>query len=267
MRRPGFQRGFTLIEIVMVIVVMGVIAGMVAVFMKNPVDAYFASARRAALTDVADTTVRRLARDIHKALPNSIRTPSAQCIEFIPTRTGGRYRADESAAALSFSAADTSFNMLGSNSALPADQRIVAGDVIVVYNLGITGADAYNQDNTATVAATPTESGSPVETSITIASKLFPLASGGNRFHVVPGNEKIVAYVCQAGNLYRTASAVFSSSCPVTGAILARSLSSCSFDYSGSDLQRNALVRMVIQLTDSTETVSLQHEVHVNNTP
>ena len=42
----------------MVIVILGVIGGMVAVFMRGPIDAYFASARRAALTDVADTTVR-----------------------------------------------------------------------------------------------------------------------------------------------------------------------------------------------------------------
>ena len=35
------QRGFTLIELIMVIVIMGVIGGMVSVFMKSPIDAYF----------------------------------------------------------------------------------------------------------------------------------------------------------------------------------------------------------------------------------
>lgn len=267
------QRGFTLVEMVMVIVVMGVIGGIVAVFMKSPIDAYFDSARRAALTDVADTAVRRMARDIHKALPNSLRTPTTtpanQCIEFIPTKIGGRYRADLSGDILDFTAADTSFNMLASNSTLLADQRIADGDVIAVYNLGITGADAYNQDNTATVVGTPTVSLTPPETNIIISSKLFPLASASSRFHVIPANEKIVAYVCNAGNLHRTVSTAFAGygSCPFTGPILARNVSSCNFDYSGSDLQRNALIRMVIQLTDSAETVSLQHEVHVNNTP
>jgi MSHA biogenesis protein MshO len=225
-----------------------------------------------------------MARDIQKALPNSIRTPvttpANQCIEFIPTKTGGRYRAEELVAgdnkSLNFAAADSSFNMLGSNSALPADQRIAGGDVIVVYNLGITGANAYNQDNTATVGGTPTESLTPPETNIAIASSLnpangnmlFPLASASNRFQVVPASEKIVAYVCDgSGNLRRTASSTFSSNCPATGPILARNVSFCNFDYSGSDLQRNALIRMVLQLTDSAETVSLQHEVHVSNTP
>ena len=274
-RCASCQHGFTLVELVMVIVLLGVIGGMVSVFMKGPIDAYFASARRAALTDVADTTVRRMTRDIRMALPNSIRTPTTmpagQCIEFIPTKTSGRYRADVDAAGngdyLDFSAADSSFNMLGSWDALPTGQRIASGDVVVVYNLGIPGSDAYSEDNTATVVAAPTESGLLAETNIVITPKLFPLASGSNRFQVIAASEKVVAYVCSAGNLHRTTSATFSSSCPATGPILARNATACNFDYSGADLQRNALVRMVIQLTDNAETVSLQHEVHVSSTP
>jgi len=264
---PKRLLGFTLIETIIVIVITGIIGGMVAVFIKAPVDAYLDSGRRAALTDVADTAVRRMSRDIHKALPNSVRTPNTQCLEFIPTKTGGRYRADSTATGLDFSAADTSFNILGSNASLPADQQISSGDVIAVYNLGITGSDAYNQDNTSAVTAAPTESGSPLETTITIVSKLFPLASGSNRFHVIPQNEKIVAFVCSGGKLYRTASSTFSSACPTTGAILANNISSCNFVYNGSDLQRNALVQLTLKFTDSGETVSLYHEVHVNNTP
>jgi MSHA biogenesis protein MshO len=274
------QGGFTLIELVMVIAILGVVSSMVAVFMRGPIDAYFATARRAALTDQADTVFRRLERDLRKALPNSIRTPVTvpvnQCLEFIPTKTGGRYRADSTAAALSFDAAETSFNMLGRNSVLPADQRIAAGDFIAVYNLGpnVPGADAYNQDNTSQISALGTEfqNASPVgwETPITIASKLFPLASGSNRFHVIPSAEHVVSYVCSGNKLYRTVnSSNFSSSCPATGSVIATNLASCFFDSSGDDLSRNALVRIVLQLQDSknNEALQLQQEIHVNNTP
>ena len=54
------QRGFTLVELIMVIVIMGVVGGMVSVFMKGPIDAYISGGRRAALTDTADTAVRRM---------------------------------------------------------------------------------------------------------------------------------------------------------------------------------------------------------------
>lgn len=271
------QRGFTLIEMVMVIVILGAIGGMVAVFMRSPIDAYFSSARRAALTDTADTTVRRMARDIRKALPNSIRTPGNLCLEFIPTKTGGRYRAEAGDdTSLNFNAPDTTFNMLGRNNGpVPADQRIAIGDVIVVYNLGIPDSDAYHQDNTSAVTAAPTESAAPIETTITINSKQFPLASGSNRFHVVPAAEQVVGYVCADGRLRRYVRAlpyVAPDACPAAAdvaaaPILARNVAACLFDYGGSDLQRNALVRMVLQLTDSGESVTLQHEVHVNNTP
>src|SRR5450830_1167571 len=266
---PHHIQGFTLIEAIMVIVITGILGAMVAVFIKKPVDAYIDSARRAALTDVADTAVRRMSRDIHNALPNSIRTPNNQCIEFIPTKTGGRYRAETDSTGagdiLDFTAADSSFSMLGTNSTL-ADQAIAVGDVIAVYNLGPGINDAYVGNNTSTVTAV----GAAVlanETKISIVSKLFPLASGNNRFHVIPNAEKVVAFVCSGGNLYRTASNTFASACPTTGAILANNVSSCNFVYNGSDLQRNALVQLTVKFTSSGETVSLYHEVHVNNTP
>jgi len=270
MRHKTHQQGFTLVELVMVIVLMGVIGGMVAVFMKSPIDAYFASARRAALTDVADTAVRRMARDIRKALPNSILNPNIQCLEFIPTRTGGRYRADVNPTGngdiLDFTTLDGSFDMLGANSAL-TDQAIVAGDVVAVYNLGIPGSDAYAGDNTSTVSAVGAGTLAN-ETKITITPKQFPLASGSNRFHVIPNGESVVAYVCSGGNLRRTVRAFAGASCPATGTILASNVGSCTFVYNGSDLQRNALVQLSITFKDSSgETVSLYHEVHVNNTP
>ncbi len=288
MAHPTRQRGFTLIEMVMVITILGVVASMVAVFMKSPIDAYFASARRAGLTDVADTTMRRMARDIRKSLPNSLRTPGSQCVEFIPTKTGGRYRTQDVVASdgksLDFSATDTTFHMLGSNLALPVGQKIVANDLIVVYNLGIAGADAYANDNTAITSGPGTETAAPIETPIGLnPGKKFPLASGSNRFHVVPAAEQVVGYVCSGvgtnaagmgtGVLRRyvkTLPYAAPATCPAAAAtdpLVATKLSSCNFDYTGSDLQRNALIRMTLQITDSGETVSLQHEVHVNNTP
>lgn len=260
----------------MVIVLMGVIGGIMSVFMVAPINAYFDSGRRAALTDVADTTVRRIARDLQRALPNSVRS-NATCnsLEFIPTKTGGRYRAD-GANALVFNTPVNSFNMLGNFStfagtALPNDQLIAAGDLVVVYNLGIPGADAYAGNNTSPV----TSVGAVVagETPINITPRQFPLASSSNRFHVVPANEQIVTYVCNGNTLFRTTAAAMSAtaSCATTGSIIARNVNCAgtSFTFAPSDLQRNAIVTMVLSIQDdnATETVNLHHEVHVDNTP
>ena len=287
MRHTSTQRGFTLVELIMVIVIMGVIGGMVSVFMKSPIDAYVDSARRAALTDVADTAVRRMARDIRKALPNSLRQSIApavvntQCIEFIPTKSGGRYRAELNATGggdlLDFTLADTSFNMLGTNAG-PADQTIAPGDFIAIYNLGIPGADAYAADNTALVTGVAAAVAPIInETAITIDAKKFPLASGNNRFHVIPEAETMVSYVCNGGSLWRRASNVattaatnvVANSCSVAGAtLLANNVAACNFVYNGSDLQRNGLVQLGITFTDASgETVNLYHEVHVSNAP
>jgi hypothetical protein len=47
---------------------------------------------------------------------------------------------------------------------------------------------------------------------------------------------------------------------------MASKVSACKFDYD-LDLQRNALLSMTLSVTDSGETVGLQHEVHVSNQP
>ena len=91
-RRP---RGFTLVEMVIVIVITGIIGAMVAVFIRVPVQGYIDTTARAALADTADTAARRLTRDVRLALPNSVRvSANGQYLELLLTRTGGRYLSD-----------------------------------------------------------------------------------------------------------------------------------------------------------------------------
>ena len=46
---------------------------MVAVFISRPMQGIIDTTRRAGLADAADTALRRMSRDIHRALPNSVR--------------------------------------------------------------------------------------------------------------------------------------------------------------------------------------------------
>jgi MSHA biogenesis protein MshO len=272
------QAGFTLVELIMVIVILGVIGGTVAVFMKGPIDAYFDTARRAGIADVADTTVRRMARDLRKALPNSIRLSGSQCVEFIPTRLGGRYRAQDIVpvptdyTSLRFDAADDRFNMLGINTALPADQRVQLNDLVAVYNLGISGASAYAGDNTATVSGVAVSPANANETQISLSPSLqFPLESPTRRFHVIPFDEKVVSYRCSGTSLYRQSNYAYNATtacntplATTTPVIATQAI--CSFAYDNSDM-RNGLVKLSLTFSNAGESVSIYHEVHVNNTP
>ena len=165
--------------------------------------------------------------------------------------------------------------MLGLNSALPADQQIRASggvnDVIAVYNLGITGVDAYAGNNTAAITGVNVSPLVATETEIQMVGNVtkFPLTSGSNRFHVIPGDEKIVSYICSGGKLYRNANYAYSPSCPAPSATTTPVIAAeatCNFAYSAADI-RNALVQLSLTFSSLGESVSIYHEVHVNNTP
>lgn len=305
--RPGpcltKARGITLLELVVVITVLGIITIVAAVALRDPIRAYAEAKRRAELTDLADHALRRIARDVRLALPNSIRLTGAGPVymELLLTKTGGRYRAQPDASGagdpLDLTAADTSFDMLGPMSAL-AGQSAAAGDILVVQNLfadpAVTTSNAYTHGQAAycgttlspnciTAAISSSGAGSLAnETKIRFAARQFPLGSPGHRFQIVSGP---VTYACTpgpvdaqghgTGTLVRLSGYTVALAQPAgvypgapVAALLAENVTACSITYEKPILAQSwALVSMQLALTRGFETITLYHEIHVSNLP
>lgn len=261
-------RGVTLVELVVVIAITAIIGAVVAIFIRRPVEGYIDAARRAALTDQADTALRRMTRDLRQALPNSVRV-SAQFLEYIETTGGGRYRAETGTNGsgnniLDFTQSDLNgFDVLGP---VPA---FTTGNEIVIYNLysdsAITTSNAYIGDNRAALTGSGT---------IPIVPKLFPQPSPAKRFHVVSGP---VSYGCTGGQLIRYSGYAYSATqaTPPTGgtaAVLTGNVGACQFIYTpGALSERMATVSIVLQLDGAAggtiESVRLFQQTQVSNVP
>jgi MSHA biogenesis protein MshO len=270
--------GFTLAEAIIVIVITGILAAIAGVFITRPIQGYFDTQRRAQMSDIADTALRRIARDVQAALPNSVRIAGGcggtnSCyLEFIPTVAGGRYRAelksDGTGDKLDFTISDTSFDIIGPALTLPTGSLW-----LVVYNLGIPGADAYSGASAATDVrrAYSGASGSVATISFTSSNRL-PFESPSRRFQMV---SQPVTYECApsaaGGELRRYQSYGFNSAqiAPPAGTPvrLATQVTNCVFTYSQQASRRAGLLSMSLGLTQGGESVSLFSQVHVGNVP
>lgn len=274
------QRGFSLVELIVVIVLTGIIAASIMVFFKPTVEAYFDARRRAELTDIADTALQRISRDVRSAVPNSIRSFGSGCFEFLPTSTGGRYRqAPDIASALDqpldITQPVTAFDVLSPLNTVPS-----VGDWVVIGNQNTD--DAYVGSTRAQISAVG--AGNAVrEASLTVASHQYPAGYDGGRFVVVPDNagSPAAVYVCSGvgvdaagngtGTLTRVARGFNATlaSCPGGGAVLATRVAACRFIYSPNSgaTQQSGLVWLELELREAGESVSMAYGAHVSNLP
>ena len=277
--RRAVQLGFSLVELIVVIVILGILSASVGVFIANPVRAYFETIDRAALTEAGNLVVRRITRELQAAVPNSARITTSGAttyLEYVPIVDAGRYRAAASDGndpagidpLIVTDPTDSSFQVLGPTINAPA------GSQLVVLNLGYGNSNLYAGTNSRNV----TSVGAALQTIAFTPTTVWPGDSPGYRFYIVNG---AVTYACTpsaggSGILTRyygyaiqpaqpnsTAAAPMSTA---TASLVLDDVTACSFTPGPISVDLNA-VQMTLQLTRNGETVSLYSQVAAPNSP
>lgn len=270
-------RGFTLIELVIVIVLVSIVAATTTKIISLPVTGYLDTVRRTALVDAAELSLRRMQRDVRSSLPNSIRiSADGKSVEILHVIDGGRYRAkldpglgptaglcssDPDSDVLDFTLADTCFEIMGSLSNF--NPLATAGQKVAIYNLEVTAASAYAGDNTSTVV------NSTDARLLSFAAKQFPYSSALQRFYII---DTPITYRCDTtgGQLLRYSgyapSAVQAAVPVATAYVQVDNLASCSFYYTPGVATRAGQLTVSITLTNAQgESVTMLRQIHVDN--
>lgn len=284
----SIQKGFTLVELVITITLTTIVVSFMSMFISGPVRAYNDQGRRAALVDLAENSLRRITRDIHRALPNSVRLNASGgtiALELLNTVDGARYRdrppPGNPSKRLQFSAPDDAFNSIGSfrHITKPFSSNT---HYVSIYNVGVPGADAYELANVITPPGTQIDidvDAIPGEDNIRVSPAFkFAFASPGQRMFLI---DSPVTYLCDAGagTLVRyTGYAIATDQTDrdsdvellASGAastLITNRVSTCTMSYAPGTSQRAGLVSIALAVSDTGETVSLLHQVHVDNVP
>ena len=289
--------GFTLIELVVVIIISSILAGLLFMIIRGPLQAYVQVERRVVLVDVLDTALQRMTREIRLALPYSVRADSPggmQAVEFLRTLDGGRYR-DQGANRLKFNQVSGTFEVFNSmvnfsqidlaTGPTPYQECIDStADCLVVFNIGqpadsLTAASVGTSANAylgasgmfeGNIAAITAASANSITYDNSNLAWDFGLESPNQRFQVV---DTPVSYVCNGSSIYRYSDYPIQENQPSSPggsqSLLIDGVSSCSFDFNAPTLTRFGILSIDIEITNpqSGESVSLLQQIHITNIP
>lgn len=259
-------RGFTLVELILVITLAGLVAAMIASVLSRPLEGFVDQSRRAELTDLAASALDRMARDIRLAVPNSLSVSATHTqVSFLPIEGAGRYRAnrpDPSGPWQDPPVCLRAFNPCTIPILWPSDASGTDTYWLVVYNIAASERDQAVISPSVISPKAFRLSGSVLQGNLPQDFR-FKYASPQHRLYWA---KETLGYECRDGKLLRSVSPNLDGS-NASESVMADSVSACSFTYDPGSNTRSGLVSLRLSLIRDGETITLLQQVHVDNAP
>lgn len=272
------SKGFTLLELIIVIIILGIMSVGIAGFMKLSTQTYLNVSERDELLSSARFAVERLNREIRNAVPNSIRVKNdstRQCIEFVPIIASAIYTEIPVLPDLPSNTLSV-IKFQGENN---SDYQCsgVCLDAVTVYPL--TSGDLFANQYDATGKTFGLKSVTqitPDEWTLTLdrtSGVIFDDDSPTNRLYII---RRPVSYCVKNNSLYRydnygySATQLLRPIAPET--LMAENirninLSNLPFVLHEPTLKRNAIVQVMLNFFRDEEELVFNNDIHILNIP
>jgi MSHA biogenesis protein MshO len=251
-------KGFTLVELVVVMSILGILSMGAVYFITNSADGYASTQDRERLASRGRYALERMARAVRRALPGSARV-SGDCLEFIPTLAGAYYLS------LPVAAPGAQFKAIPPNVAGLDGARVAVAPTLAAYSLGVPG------EVSSPVVVGPVDVDTEVSVTFDVPHQ-FVAESVRNRFYWVA---EPVSYCVDGGDMWRYQNYGYNAVQPTTASLpnalpdrslLAESVTA-SFNVIPVSLQRNAVVDIALVLQERDVEMDVAASIQVRNVP
>lgn len=256
------SRGFTLIELVMVIIVLGIVGTATSRYVVFGSEIYVdAKARQEAVGSVR-FAVERMRRDIHNAVPNSLRVSADnRCMELVPMVDSGSYQQ------LPRTASEKSLTAV-----VMSGTQSLSGDILWIY--AEDAADIYaSSENRSTIIDRVSSLGDDRYQYTFATAPEFTEDSPSRRFY---SGRAPISYCVSGHAIFRHSGYGWSQaqpSSPAGGIVIAEGVvnnmvSQPVFRYAGTAASRYAQLLLDLRVqTQSGESLEVYHAFHIANVP
>jgi MSHA biogenesis protein MshO len=260
------QRGFTLLEVITVVVILSIVSTIGGRFMISTIQSYNQTQTRSKLVNTSRQAIERMTRQLRGALPYSATLVNGgQCLKFLPVAGGGNYIDDVPDSVNGAAASGANPNPL-----VTADHLVDFGSARYVA-LGALGAAELYGAGPVSLAALAGRTA----TSLTLANdKVWQRNSINRRFYLLDNPQ---AFCVSSGelrfyqNLVVTAEDIPALVGACAGAdcsVLANNVSgAANYTLAGGTEDRNTKLTLGLSFVLGGETVSFNQEVLIRNVP